>query len=755
MIKKLKKVFCPFLLIITLTALAFTPGCGKNSPSGTAGVAKNLGKAEARIPESKSVIMSKSFGEVPANQVLVVLKEGSSKKDAEKVITDLDGTLVGEIELIGMYQIELKTSTEDGLISALKKAESNGSVEMALPNSALHLSAIKGKKCSPINDPVYSEGNNSRHYDMIGLENAWDIIKASGIKLNKTHVGVTDEALYTKSEEINGKAKISGLSTGDSTDQPALDKDGKIDSGGLTHGTMVTHVIGADSENGGPVGIASVLEDNLEITVNNTFNGKSEVEHATWDEDDPTKQLDYDGRAYVVNVLADLQKQVDNGATIINCSFNYDMRQLTTSSDKRYMEWLSKAYTRFLNKVQEKHPDVLFVASAGNYNQELSGKNDIWGLKAPNLITVGALDGEGKKAKFSNYASGDAEITLSAPGVDMALGVDENGKTVTASGTSFSAPQVTAAAALIRSINPKLTADEIKKLLVDTCAPGVTNGDTSIPIPEGMGAGVLKVDDAVLKAVNDVRAENNLPPITKESMIALRSVDLSAEGGPEEYKVTASIKEIGSKPAPLKIELLGQGAIGGSTEKTLSAPGEVTWSVTTTDKSANVRVKRLDTGGCAFIVLTVPDPSGLWDGKMTVTKDTLSPLIGEMIDGMVAEMGCETSGTSDGNTKDNVGAEISFSMNIKKVEGSENSYTLNINANDDEEDEDDEPTTLQGYFKAGSLVFEQSEEGGSVVISLAVEDENNMKGTLSIIFKDNSGTGEISGDLTAVRISGN
>jgi hypothetical protein len=36
-----------------------------------------------------------------------------------------------------------------------------------------------------------------------------------------------------------------------------------------------------------------------------------------------------------------------------------------------------------------------------------------------------------------------------------------------------------------------------------------------------------------------------------------------------------------------------------------------------------------------------------------------------------------------------------------------------------------------------------------------MNDKDNMNGTLSIIFKDKSGSGELSGDLSAVRMAGN
>lgn len=97
---------------------------------------------------------------------------------------------------------------------------------------------------------------------------------------------------------------------------------------------------------------------------------------------------------------------------------------------------------------------------------------------------------------------------------------------------------------------------------------------------------------------------------------------------------------------------------------------------------------------------------------------------------------------------------MQFVLDIKKVEGTENSYTLILNQKDNDE-EDNEPTALNGQFKDGSLVFELSEAEASVVIKLTMEDKDNMNGNLSLIYKYESGSGEMAGSLTAVRMAGN
>ena len=55
--------------------------------------------------------------------------------------------------------------------------------------------------------------------------------------------------------------------SGYKTDAVAKNARNQVVYGGLNHGTMVTNVIGADHENDGMVGIASVLGDKLSINV--------------------------------------------------------------------------------------------------------------------------------------------------------------------------------------------------------------------------------------------------------------------------------------------------------------------------------------------------------------------------------------------------------------------------------------------------------------------------------------------------------
>lgn len=207
-----------FGLLVIVTALA---GCGR-SETEKSEFKIDLGKAEVKNPDPKKLIKTQIWGEVPANQLAFLLKDGKTKKDAEKLAKDLGGSVVGEIEYINLYQLETKGSTEADLKSALDKARKAGGVASAFPNTRLYPSVkILGKQSNPFKEDVYSEGNNGRHYQMTGVKSAWTILKASGVKTSEVSMGIADNAVYNGSDEVNlddgkskpkmGKVRFSGL----------------------------------------------------------------------------------------------------------------------------------------------------------------------------------------------------------------------------------------------------------------------------------------------------------------------------------------------------------------------------------------------------------------------------------------------------------------------------------------------------------------------------------------------------------------
>ncbi|MCL5291471.1 MAG: hypothetical protein M1548_02950 [Actinobacteria bacterium] len=85
-----------FGLLVVVTSLV---GCGR-SETETPERKINLGKAEAKNPDPKKLIKTQTWGEVPANQLAVLLKDGKNRKDAEALAKDLGASIAGEIPTI-------------------------------------------------------------------------------------------------------------------------------------------------------------------------------------------------------------------------------------------------------------------------------------------------------------------------------------------------------------------------------------------------------------------------------------------------------------------------------------------------------------------------------------------------------------------------------------------------------------------------------------------------------------------------------
>ncbi len=596
------------------------------------GASSNLGKVSYKEPNPALLINSSIWGKAPANQVCVIIEEGKGKKDAESIAKQLSGTIVGEMEYIQLYQIEIASTSAEQLEKAIEAARAHPAVTSAFPNQIITSKlTIEGKRCSPLNDPMY-DGGNDRTYDMVGLQEAWDYIKASGVTLNAARVGVLDSAIYSRSghdfsPELHlpdtsgrypaGKVQVHISDPADDlTNNLSKNTQGALRHGGLSHGTMVTHVIGADPGSG-TAGIAGILGDKLQISFNNVFSGSGASELQTPDPNDPTQ---YQG--YSIKALVLMQRQIQNNVKVINLSLGPEKPEQSNS-------FINEAYRRFFTRMQQDHPDVVFVAAAGNESGALNGNNyGPGGLSLPNVITVGALDPQGQSASFTNHATGNGEVTLSANGARVPVGLDPQGKPVLANGTSFSTPQVTAAIALLQSIRPGLNASAIKEILVQTAHQQATIKDKDsegnlverkVAVPQNLGGRILRIDEAVLQVINDLRKEKGLKPLDKEHLKAKSLVTLKATGGPEEFKLTATVAGVDEGGLTLSLDYSGQGMITGSTKRQLSSSDTVSWDITMKDKNMLIKVTRSDTKACAVINLSNIELEGIWEGFWVMT----------------------------------------------------------------------------------------------------------------------------------------
>ena len=707
------------------------------------------GAVELTVPDEAKLVTTTKWGEVPVNEIGVILADGKTRKDADQVAQQLGGTVVGEIEFLNLYQIQTAGATEADLQAALDKAPALPGVELAFPNQENSSDEeIWGIRQSPLNDPAYS-GEYGKGYALIGAQKAWNYIKGSGLKLSPVKVGIVDDGLYEGTGEFAGPSKIEYPDPKAGKLANPLTKPkvggGTVPNPAGSHGTKIAGIIGADPTNKGQTGIASTaLGDKLTISVIDHYSppyGNPPMPKP--DPNDPTQYVNADGKSYTLGALAALMKQVEAHATVINCSFGSDHPDANNSL-------VAAAYTKFFEKMAKDHPDVTFVCAAGNENGELTKTNYFpagAGSNLPNVITVGNVMNNGDPQDTdSNFSGNGGEVTISAPGEEAVTGVDANGKPITdtyevgghyyGGGTSMATPQVAAAAALLLSLNPKLQAADIKKILKDTANPG----------PENQGGGILSIDRAVLQVINDLRREKdpNALDLTPEQLENLGVIDAVATttGTPNSYSVHGILATVPDAGTEVTITGSAGVTIGGEASQSVAAPsGEAEWpTVTVADADPKnpptVTVTRKDSGAASVITFQSVDLNGHWEGALTISDFTFDQA---------------TATTAEGDEGCNLAAIAAV---LEKLKGLPIPMTMDVTA--DMEGGTGSAVMVLDMASVASKLNEGNTEGSGGVTA------ENQPQTLKFTFSgpnltftpDTSGSGETSSMTATVSVQG-
>ena len=317
----------------------------------------DLGEGEIKAIERNILVNTAEWGEVPANQVIVVMKDGYGRSEADQLASSLGGQVVGFFEYLNLFQIETAARNENDLTQAISIAGQDARVELAAPNQQVFMdTTIYGVRCDSLDAPLYNEDNRGKGYEIAGVQRAWDLIKTSGFKTNNVHVGIVDDGLYKGKNEFDGKVKFEFPDPNADLKNSEKNTDGTDQAHG-SHGTAVAAIVAADPDNGGLTGVASNLGSNLKVSMVNNFAPPYGVDQvSTPDPNDPTKVVCSDGKTYALGDLMALKKQIDSGATIINCSWG------NSNADPAW----AAIYKKFFEKMAVEHKDVLFVCSAGN-----------------------------------------------------------------------------------------------------------------------------------------------------------------------------------------------------------------------------------------------------------------------------------------------------------------------------------------------------------------------------------------------------
>ncbi len=158
----------------------------------------------------------------------------------------------------------------------------------------------------------------------------------------------------------------------------------------------------------------------------------------------PLKVFKADGSANITDIVRAVYYAVDNGARVINMSFS--------------MSGTSAALVKAITYADEHN--VTCVAAAGNEGAQI--------LRFPgayrDVIGVASTDNTDARSSFSNYGEGLVDIAAPGEGIVTAY---PGGHYAVVSGTSFSAPLVSGAVALMVQLNNDLNQHDASKGLLD------------------------------------------------------------------------------------------------------------------------------------------------------------------------------------------------------------------------------------------------------------------------------------------------
>lgn len=167
-----------------------------------------------------------------------------------------------------------------------------------------------------------------------------------------------------------------------------------------------------------------------------------------------------DGDEYDKDIATAIRYAVDNGAKVINMSLG---KYCSPSANM-----VNEAIAYALKK------DVLIVQATGNNKRNIDevayfpSAKDGNGNRFANYLRVGSIGRTGKRSSFSNY--GATEVDVFAPGEDI-TSITVGNEFMTSQGTSIAAPVVSGVAAMIRMYFPKLSAKQVKEILMNSVRP--------------------------------------------------------------------------------------------------------------------------------------------------------------------------------------------------------------------------------------------------------------------------------------------
>lgn len=366
-------------------------------------------------------------------EYLVKIKEGKSLNRKSLKVKSAFNLSYGQFAVVNISDLEAKS---------LKSATE---VEYIEPNYTYTINQIRdrdygkqwGLKNTGVNSgSIFAPGKKGMD---INAENAWKLTTGStDVKIAVIDTGVDythndlKENIMINEAELNGEEGVDDDGNGYVDDVYGYDfaNNDNDPMDGHGHGTHCAGVIGASHNN---IGIRGVMAK-VQIL--------------------PIQFLTKSGRGSLEGAIKAIDYAVSRGVNIMSNSWGGGGS--------------SQALEEAVGRAEE--AGILFVAAAGNSRSDNDKKPTMpANIQKSNVVSVGAMDGKGNKASFSNY--GKKTVHVFAPGVNIYSTV-QNNSYKKMSGTSMACPMIAGIAGLILASEPNLSHRELKQRMMSFSRDG-------------------------------------------------------------------------------------------------------------------------------------------------------------------------------------------------------------------------------------------------------------------------------------------